>query len=202
MDCSRIFPRLWLGARLHGEDEIDRLAQETRANAIVSLLTDEDLLRLGIDWISVQAHCDRRRIELRSLPVRDGDTGDLRDKLPDCVRSVCELLDAGRTVYLHCTAGIERSPTVAVAYLHWCMGYELDEAAAYVSRCRGCSPDVGAITLATLDLLRSEAVRGRIEKVAGEFGGAAGPIARKEAQRRILREIILERNPTRPTGLP
>jgi hypothetical protein len=35
-------------------------------------------------------------IEVRRVPVRDFDEQDLRDKLPDCVRALAELLKAGR----------------------------------------------------------------------------------------------------------
>ena len=54
---------------------------------------------------------------------------------------ISERLDAllrnGRTVYLHCTEGINRAPSVALAYLVRHEGLEVDEALAEL---RGCDP--------------------------------------------------------------
>jgi len=35
------------------------------------------------------------------------------------------LLKQGKIVYVHCIAGVNRSPTVVAAYLHWCVELEL-----------------------------------------------------------------------------
>jgi len=59
------------------------------------------------------------RIELCRVPVRDFDLVDLREKLLECVHLLERLLAASHLVYLHCTIGAARSPTVAIAYLHW-----------------------------------------------------------------------------------
>jgi protein-tyrosine phosphatase len=192
MDYDGIFPKLWVGSHPRNPEEIDRLVREARISAILSLLTDEDLGRLGVDWPELQAQCGRRRVELRRLPVIDGDTADLRERLVDCVCVLDGLLAAGRTVYLHCAAGIERSPSVAIAYLRWCMGYDLDEAAAYVNSCRGCSPDIETIELATRDLLRGDLVRQRIERKAIELSGGAESAAWGEARKHVLRQLIME----------
>jgi len=92
-----------------------------------------------------------RAVELRRVPVRDFDQDDLRRDLPECVQALRELIDDGHTVYVHCTAGMGRSPTVVVAYLYWIEQRELEEAAVHVSRCRPCSPDLEAIRLAEGD---------------------------------------------------
>ena len=59
------------------------------------------------------------KLKFRSVPVRDFDAADFRRKLPECVAALDWMLKAGHTVYLHCTAGQVRSPTVVAAYLHW-----------------------------------------------------------------------------------
>jgi protein-tyrosine phosphatase len=81
--------------------------------------------------------------------VADFDRAELALKLPACVDALNALLTAGDTVYLHCTAGVNRSPTVAVAYLHWSLGRPLDEALAHVRDCRDCVPDGEAVRLAS-----------------------------------------------------
>ena len=62
----------------------------------------------------------------------------------DWLRSQVKFIDdqrkAGRPVYVHCRAGVNRSPTVVVAYLMWRDGLTRDEALAIVRRKR---PRVG-----------------------------------------------------------
>jgi protein-tyrosine phosphatase len=46
---------------------------------------------------------------------------------------------------LHCTAGVNRSPAVAAAFLHRCRGWKLDEASAHVAERLWCSPNMEAV---------------------------------------------------------
>jgi len=80
----------------------------------------------------------------------------LREKLLECVDTLVQLLAAGHTVYLHCTAGIGRSPTVAIGYLHCHLGWQLDAAVRYVKQVRQCSPHVEALRRAILDQEKQE----------------------------------------------
>jgi protein-tyrosine phosphatase len=43
-------------------------------------------------------------------------------------------------VYVHCTAGLGRSPAVAIASLYWFTDLQLDEAYSYLTRIRPCGP--------------------------------------------------------------
>ena len=65
------------------------------------------------------------------------------------------LMKDGHTVYVHCNAGMNRSPSTVIAYLHWIEGQALEEAVRHVTRCRSCSPYVDAIMLATEDRARA-----------------------------------------------
>ena len=76
---------------------------------------------------------------------------ELRAKLCACIDALNELLAGGHTVYLHCTAGIGRAPTVAIGYLHFHLGWELDVAVAHVKRLRECNPHLEALRLALED---------------------------------------------------
>jgi protein-tyrosine phosphatase len=99
-------------------------------------------------WDPLEAHYRDTGIELCRVPVRDFDPIDLREKLPECVRALEHLLSAGHSVYLHCTLGASRSPTVAIAYHHWCLGWDLEEAVSYVKKRWQCSPNLEAVRLA------------------------------------------------------
>ena len=79
------------------------------------------------------------------MPVRDFDPDDLRRNLPRCIEMLDELLRQGHTVYMHCSMGINRSPSVVIAYLHWVQGWDLERAAEHVLERRSCDPYLEAI---------------------------------------------------------
>mmetsp|Transcript_5950 Transcript_5950/g.20283 ORF Transcript_5950/g.20283 Transcript_5950/m.20283 type:complete len:189 (+) Transcript_5950:1052-1618(+) len=66
------------------------------------------------------------------------------------------LLEEGKTVYIHCTAGLGRAPGVAITALHWLYGMGLGEAYAWVTSRRNCHPRAAAIRGATMDLSLGE----------------------------------------------
>jgi dual specificity protein phosphatase-like protein len=76
-----------------------------------------------------------------NLPVTDFDRLELLSKLPKCVVVLEQSLAAGNTLYEHCTAGVNRSPTVIVAYLHQTLKWPLEQALEHVLSCRNCCPD-------------------------------------------------------------
>ncbi|MBL8151794.1 MAG: dual specificity protein phosphatase family protein, partial [Blastocatellia bacterium] len=44
------------------------------------------------------------------------------------------------TVYVHCTAGLNRSPTVTIAYLYLYRGFSLENAISKMRDSRYCEP--------------------------------------------------------------
>ena len=151
MDYDQILSQLFVGSRPRMVGDIDELVRDAGVTAVLNLQTDEDMYWFDTDWEKLEAHYQKTKIEVVRFPIRDFDPNDLREKLPSCVRALEELLGAGRTVYLHCTAGVNRSPTVAVAYIHKSRGWDLEKAVAFVMDRRNCSPEVDAIRLAAWD---------------------------------------------------
>jgi len=148
MHYAQLLPRLFVGSHPRLLEDIERLQQQAGVTAIMNLQTDEDLRSLQLAWEPLRAGCLTSGLALLRLPVRDGDSLALAAKLRECVRALDRLLWSGHTVYLHCTAGVNRSPTVAIAYLHWCWGWDLEVAVVYVRHRRECSPNLEAIRLA------------------------------------------------------
>ena len=142
MDCDRISDNLFVGSCLLDLKEVEEL-HSLGITAILSLQTEEDMGKRGIEWEEKAALT--AKLAFRSVPVRDFDTADLQRKLPECVMALDGMLKAGHTVYLHCTAGTGRSPTVAAAYLHWCLAWPLERALTHVREARDCSPNMEAI---------------------------------------------------------
>lgn len=148
MDCAQLLDQLFLGSRPETIADIDRLRRDLGITAVLNLQTDDDMRAVNLDWKPLEAHYRDLSVKLCRVPVRDFDPADLREKLPECVRVLEQLLATSHSVYLHCTLGATRSPTVAVAYLHWCRGRNLEEAAVDVSRWWRCSPNIEAVRLA------------------------------------------------------
>jgi protein-tyrosine phosphatase len=154
MDLDQITPRLFVGSCPVKAEDIDRLNYEVGVTAVVNVQTEEDFAYWGIEWGDLEAHYRQSGIEVRRVPVRDFDPDALRRSLPQCVGALAELLEDGHTVYVHCSAGINRSPSTVIAYVHWIEGWDLDEAIAHVAKCRSCDPYLAAIRQATEDRRR------------------------------------------------
>ncbi len=151
MNLDQVFPQVFCGSYPETTADVDRLKEDFGITAVLNLHSDEDIQDLNVPWAALEEHYRRSGIELRRVPVRDFDHDDLQRHLPECVRVLRELIDDGHTVYVHCTAGIGRSPSVVVAYLHWVEHQRLQEAFDHVNSCRPCSPDLQAIRLASRD---------------------------------------------------
>ena len=143
MRCDRVLPNLFVGPDLWDEADFETL-ESLKISAILSLQREDDFRREdGLEW--ERSAAARAGLAFRNVPVTDFDRLDLQRKLPECVAALDSLLKAGHTVYLHCTAGVNRSPTVAVAYLHRCRAWSLEDASACVQKARRCVPDTEAI---------------------------------------------------------
>jgi protein-tyrosine phosphatase len=148
MDYAQILPELFVGSCPRHADDIERPCREAAVTAVLSLQTDDDMRWLNVGWETLLARHEACGIEVRRVAVRDFDPVELRSKLPRCVRTLDGLLASGQVVYLHCTAGVNRSPTVAMAYLHRCRGWKLDEASTHLVERLWCSPDIEAVLAA------------------------------------------------------
>jgi protein-tyrosine phosphatase len=150
MDYHQILPKLFIGTYVESAADIERLRREPGVTAVLNLQTDDDMRHFKLDWDSLVEYYKSCGMVLRRIPVRDFHAADLQEKLPACVSELNRLLKSGHTVYLHCSAGVGRSPTATIAYLFWRCGWTLDLAIAYVGQCHPHSPKIEAIRLATV----------------------------------------------------
>lgn len=140
IDCNEIIPeRLWVGRLIRPEDV--KLLIQMGITHVVSLQSDEDLANYGISLKKLLKAYEEARIELRRVATQDFDKEALAKNLAQSVAELESALEPPWTrVYLHCTAGINRSPTVAAAYLMRSRGKSAQEAFDYLSSRRDCSP--------------------------------------------------------------
>ncbi len=151
MDLDRILPNVLVGSCPTSRGDVVHLKAGFGVTAVLNVQTDEDMAFWGIEWADFEGAYREAGIECRRVPVPDFDPGELRRRLSDCVQALDALLRAGHTVYVHCSAGINRSPSTVVAYLHWLQGMTLAEAMALVTRRRHCDPYLEAIRQASED---------------------------------------------------
>jgi Dual specificity phosphatase, catalytic domain len=116
--------------------DLDVLRVETRVSAVLSVQHDECLEQQGIDYPRQVRYGRRLGLTMERCPLRDFDPDDQRRGLPAAVRGLWGLLRQGHRVYVHCTAGINRSPLVVLAYLTLVEGIGLEEAMTLLVRAR------------------------------------------------------------------
>lgn len=150
MDYTQLLPNLLVGPHPTTTDDIEELRVKAGITAVLNLQTDEDMRSRNIPWGLLGAHYNACGTQVCRVPVKD-EVPALREKLPECVRALDRLLSSRHVVYLHCSFGAGRSPTVAIAYLHRCCGWKLETALAYMKDRRSCTPSVEAIQQASWD---------------------------------------------------
>lgn len=121
------------------------LAETHGVTAVVSLQDDADLASKGLDLAALEAAYREAGLAFQRFPVPDGDEGHLVARLAAVVGHVARIVDAGGRVYLHCNAGYNRAPTVAIAFLTAHEGLSADAARAAMKACRTCVPYMRAV---------------------------------------------------------
>ncbi len=137
MEITIVTSNLLVGPAPCDADEYTQLKAD-RVTAILSLQTEEDLEDRSPT--EVEASAKKAGLLFRNVPVTDFDLLALKMWLPRCVQALDQLVAAGHRVYVHCTAGVTRSPTVIAAYLHWKLGWPLEKALDHLHDIRDCSP--------------------------------------------------------------
>ncbi len=151
IDLTRIQPELFVGNCPRTAVDVDRLRSGPGITAILNLQTDTDIVDQGVDWeVLLERYLSCDLVVVR-WPIEDFNPTDLRHQLSGAVRQLDTLITAGHRVYVHCTAGIGRAPAVAIAYLSWVGGWELEDAHSYVVERRVCAPYIEAIRKASSD---------------------------------------------------
>lgn len=145
LDRNEIIPdRLWVGGLIHPEHV--RLLVQMGITHVVNLQSDEDFSNYGISLKKLVKAYEKAQIKLHRVATQDFNKEDLEKNLAQGVAELeLALLSRWAKVYLHCTAGINRSPTVAAAYLMKSRGMSAEEAHAFVSARRSCSPSLAVL---------------------------------------------------------
>lgn len=149
LDASIVAPRLLLGPMPSTPGFVRSLHHSLGVTSLVSLQTNVDLLTLGYNWQQMETMLTRGGIShVERVPIPDFDEQSLALEIPKAVAAIHRLRDElGLSVYVHCTAGVNRSPTVVIAYLSVHEGLGLEDAWDEVHRKRRVLPHRGALEL-------------------------------------------------------
>ncbi|KAI3359403.1 hypothetical protein L3Q82_002906 [Scortum barcoo] len=113
---SVILPRFYLGAE--------------------SDVTQDRLASLGISYVLSVSRCSPQpsflpRSRYLRIPIDDSLWDDLLPWIPQALHFIDAAMSSGASVLVHCAAGISRSPALAVAYIMYSLGMDLDHAYRY-----------------------------------------------------------------------
>jgi protein-tyrosine phosphatase len=136
---TELLPELLVGEYPRLED-IDWLKTTHAVTAVHNLQDDDDLRIFGIDAAALRETCRMSSIKIVRTPISDGSADQLSLHLERALGDLKALTDAGERVYLHCNAGLNRAPTVAIAFMRAYRDMSLDEALAHVKQRRACGP--------------------------------------------------------------
>jgi protein-tyrosine phosphatase len=140
-------PHLHFGASVHPAD-VPRL-RRVGITAVLSLQqAGVDLPQVAIE--RMRAACEPG-IVFRNISIHDYDPEAVIAALPRALSLLRTLLAEGRVVYLHCSEGINRAPSVALAYLVRHEQVDVDVALAHL---RACDPGARPYA-AVIDWLRN-----------------------------------------------
>ena len=130
--------------------DVQRLKQ-AGMSAILNLQTDRDFSVTGINWPMLEQYYHQNQISSYRYPIIDFDDIDMTNLLPGAVDLLQEMVAKHSRIYVHCTAGKQRSPSAVIGYLAWCKGHGLQSALDIVMAARNCGPPVHV--LENIDML-------------------------------------------------
>lgn len=138
-NLSVILPDLLIGEYPTPEDAA-WLRDEHGVAFVLSLQDDPDLASKGLRLRELESAYEASGLRFRRFPIADGDNEMLLAQIDRAVDAVGAAIDGGDRVYLHCNAGMNRAPTIAIAYLHVHCGYALGAARDHLKARRHCVP--------------------------------------------------------------
>ena len=138
-DLTLILPQLLIGAYPRPRDAA-WLRTAHHVTAVLSLQDDSDLVSKGLRLHELERAYARQALAFQRVPVPDGDTHTFAARLDEIVAHLTRFVRHDHRVYVHCNAGMNRAPTVAIAYLHAAHGWTLPVARDFVKERRHCVP--------------------------------------------------------------
>ena len=123
-----------------GQTDIAWLKDTYGITAVHNLQDDDDLRMNGLDARGLSAEYTLQGIDYVRTPIQDGSADAMAERLEAALHDLRDLVAPGSRVYLHCNAGMNRAPTLAIAFLRAYRQMSLEEAMVLVKKNRACGP--------------------------------------------------------------
>ncbi len=130
---------LAVGSYPHAPEHVLML-REHGVRAVVCLQSDEDLARRGLHWPVMWQLYVSQKVRVKRVPIQDFEPRDLERHLDDAVSAIASAVDAGRKTYVHCNAGLNRSPSAVIAYVASARGLSIAAATRWLADRHECAP--------------------------------------------------------------
>ncbi len=141
---DRIVDDVFVGTCPGSIIDVSRIKQ-VGITAVLNLQTDSDFSVIGINWPLLEREYHRLDIAAYRCPIIDFDDDDMTSRLAVAASILNDMLEKQHRVYVHRTAGKQRSPSVVIGYLAWHREFGLDRAVQLVTQARCCDPPVHVI---------------------------------------------------------
>jgi protein-tyrosine phosphatase len=116
MDLAIVTEDILVGTQVVSTEDLETLVK-LGVGGLLSLQDDGDLNRAGMRWDLLQRAGANRGVDMRRLAIVDFNPADFLSKMDRAVDELADLLQDYSRVYVHCTAGINRSTGVVLAFL-------------------------------------------------------------------------------------
>jgi hypothetical protein len=136
LNWGEITPRILIGTCPMTTADLDRIGAESGVSAVLSVRHDDCLAYWSIDCDQMRTFGESLGLRMARSPMRDFDIPDQRRNLARAVRTLGDLQSSGHCTYVHCTAGLGRTPLTVLSYLIWVEGQSPDEAIGLIHRGR------------------------------------------------------------------
>ncbi len=201
LNWDEVTPEIVVGTCPMQPTDLETIARDARVTAVLSLQHNDCLAWWGIDYVQIRSAGTGQGLTMARCPIRDFDIADMRRRLPRAVAELAALREGGHRVYVHCTAGLGRSPLTVLAYLVLIESWSAEVAIALLHAARpGAVPSWEAFHGCCEDLVSRH--RDAIEKRAYELYEQGihqdADADWKQAQAEVLRWVLQTRYAREP----
>ncbi|XVF16410.1 hypothetical protein REPUB_Repub10bG0028600 [Reevesia pubescens] len=152
MRYSKITEQIYVGSCIQTDADVKTLS-DVGITAVLNFQSGVEAENWGINSKSINESSQRLNLLMINFPIKNGDSFEMRKKLPFSVGLLLRLLKKNHRVFVTCTTGFDRSPACVIAYLHWMTDTSIHAAQNFVTGLHTCRPDRPAIAWATWDLI-------------------------------------------------
>jgi protein-tyrosine phosphatase len=124
---SQITPQILVGSYPRSVMDIHKL-KENKVSAIFSIQSERDFKSHGLTPYFLSLICQEQGIKYKRCSILDMNNDDFINKAEGGVKMMRDLIKDGEKVYVHCSAGIYRSPQMIALYLTLFEKYSIEQA--------------------------------------------------------------------------